>query len=242
MVANTVNQGLEATVEHKSDIVQDLLKKYERPENCKFMDVPKVNKAVWTSKQTSKALKESDRLLQRTQMYLTKGLIPLVKVMDKTLQSKSEESDDIFDLALDSFNLLAFSHRDLSNQRRRLLKPPIASKYKQLCSESASIAPTYLFGEEELLEKRVKEIDESSKLGNKINLLSSSAQYKEKSKNYSQNNKQSGYQNSKFYKDSYKPGNSTNKFTNKDHFLSKRAQNQYQNKKSHKKGDLGHRK
>ena len=66
-------------------------------ENCKFLEVPKVNKAVWTSKQTSKELKESDRLMQRTQNYLTKGLIPLVKLMDKTLKSESEESEELFD-------------------------------------------------------------------------------------------------------------------------------------------------
>ena len=105
-VSTTVNQRLESCVD-KSEAVQDLVKKYVRPGNCEYLDIPKVNKTVWTSKQTSKDLKESDRLLQRTQTYLTKGLIPLVNIMDKTLKSSPEESNDLFDLALDSF---AFWH------------------------------------------------------------------------------------------------------------------------------------
>ena len=149
VVASTVNQGLEAPVDHKTEHVQTLLKKYDRPSNCTFLEVPKVNKSVWVSKHTSKGIKESDRIMQRTQTYLTKGLIPLVKIMDKTLQSDSGESEELFDLAMDSFNLLAFSHRDLSSQRRRLLAPAIANKYKQLCSETAPISPLHLFGEEE---------------------------------------------------------------------------------------------
>lgn len=242
VVASTVNEGIEAIVEHKSDTVQNLMKKYERPENCKFLEVPKVNKAVWTSKQTSKELKESDRLMQRTQNYLTKGLIPLVKLMDKTLKSESEESEELFDLAMDSFNLLAFSHRDISNQRRSLLAPAIDGKYKQLCGESAPISSTHLFGDEENLEKRVKEIDESRKIGNKINLYNAQ---KGKSKGLSQAGKLSGYQGSRYNynKDTYKSSQYSGKTSNyRDNFLAKKAQNQHHNKKSHKKGELGHQK
>lgn len=242
VVASTVNEGIEAIVEHKADTVQNLLKKYDRPENCKFLEVPKVNKAVWTSKQTSKELKESDRLMQRTQNYLTKGLIPLVTLMDKTLKSESEESEELFDLAMDSFNLLAFAHRDISNQRRRLLTPAIDGKYKQMCGESAPISSTHLFGDEENLEKRVREIDESRKIGNKINLYKAQ---KEKFKGLNQGSKSPGYQASRYNnnKDTYKSSQYSGKTSNyRDNFLSKKAQNQHHNKKSHKKGELGHQK
>ena len=161
VVASTVNEGIEAVVDHKSDIVQNMMKKHVWPGNCQYLDVPKVNKAVWASKHTRKPLKDADKLMQRTQRYLTQGLIPLVKLMDKTLKSESEESEELFDLAMDSFNMLAFSHRDLSNQRRRLIGPAIAGKYKQLCSESAAISATQLFGSQETLEKSVKQIDDA---------------------------------------------------------------------------------
>ena len=92
------------------------------------MEVPQVNKSVPVANHTSKNMRDSDRIMKRTQTYLTKGLIQLVKIMDKTLQSNSGESEELFDLAMDLFNLLAFSHRDLSSEPQRLLAPAIASR------------------------------------------------------------------------------------------------------------------
>ena len=238
VVASTVNQGLEAPVDHKTEHVQTLLKKYDRPSNCTFLEVPKVNKSVWVSKHTSKGIKESDRIMQRTQTYLTKGLIPLVKIMDKTLQSDSGESEELFDLAMDSFNLLAFSHRDLSSQRRRLLAPAIANKYKQLCSETAPISPLHLFGEEESLEKQVKEIDDSRKLGSKINFLNmQSSTSQQRDKTGATFNRTGGYRQ---YKPQFKSSHSSDKRPFKQHFLPKRAQNQQTTKNQYKKAELGH--
>ena len=71
----------------------------------------------------------------------------------------------MFECAMDSFNLLAFSHRDLSSQWRQFLALNIANKYKQLCSETAPISPQHSFEGEESLEKQVMEIDDSRILG-----------------------------------------------------------------------------
>jgi hypothetical protein len=35
------------------------------PKSCQFVTVPTVNQAVWTSKQTTKELKDSAKLIQR---------------------------------------------------------------------------------------------------------------------------------------------------------------------------------
>ena len=174
-VASIVNKGLSETVEHKSQTVKDLQDKYMQPENCEFLQVPKVNKILWKNKETKKGLKESDRGLQRTHGYLTKGMIPLIELLDKTTQSQTQESQELFHLALDSFSLLAYAHSDLSSHRRRLLKPAIATKYAELCDESQSFSsPMSLFGEYDELDKRMKEIDDSKKLGNSFTLSSSS--------------------------------------------------------------------
>ena len=53
---------------------------------------------------------------------------------------------------------------------QRLLAHAINNKYKQPCGETAPISPLYLFGKEESLEKKIKEIDDSRKLGSKIHL------------------------------------------------------------------------
>lgn len=44
VVGSAVNKGLLEPVDHKSYQVQDLLKKYNRPENCTSLQVPAVNK------------------------------------------------------------------------------------------------------------------------------------------------------------------------------------------------------
>lgn len=165
-LAKTVNKGLSVSVDHKSETNRKLLDKYDRPANCQFLDVPKVAKTIWTSKQTGKEVKDADKSLQRTQLYMTKGLIPLVQIMNKTLEAETEEAEEIFELALDSFKLLSQSHRDLSTQRKKLLTPAISSKYRSLCTDSTPITPTQLFGDD--LTQQIKDIDESSKLGNKL--------------------------------------------------------------------------
>ncbi|XP_060570060.1 uncharacterized protein LOC132728435 [Ruditapes philippinarum] len=169
VVGSAVNKGLVEPVDHKASQVQDLLKKYNRPENCTSLQVPVVNKLLWSSKQTSKDLKQGDRSFQRVQGYLTKGMIPLVQIMNKTLTMDSEEAEELFDLSLDAFNLLAYSHRDLSSQRRRLLLPAISSRYSSLCNEYENVSsPTHLFGDDKDLERRLKEIDDNQKLGKSL--------------------------------------------------------------------------
>ncbi|CAC5379285.1 unnamed protein product [Mytilus coruscus] len=152
-IANIVNQGAESAVDHKNKEVHELVHKCVRPENCEFLEVPKVNKALWSSKETSKRLKDNDRSLQRTQ-----GL--------------SEESEETFELSLDSLNLLLYAHRDLSSLKRKLLTPALDKIYLALSHEDEKISPNYLFGDRENLEQRMKETDDSKKLGNKMKVKS----------------------------------------------------------------------
>ena len=153
-------------MDFNSETNRQLLEKYIRPANCEYLDVPKVAKTIWTSKQTAKEVKDSDKCLQRTQLYMTKGLVPLVQIMNKTLQAETEEAEEIFDFALDSFQLLAQYHRILSTQRKRLLTPAISSKYRSLCTDATPITTTQFFGAD--LTQQIKEIDERSKIGNKL--------------------------------------------------------------------------
>ena len=139
--------------------------------------------------------------------------------------------------------LLAFWHFviDLSSQRRHLLSPAISSKYKLLCSESAPISASYLFGDSEALEKQVKEIDEGRKLGNKINLNFNKP--KDKSKGYNSSSKNTEYGQS-WFKSKFKSGDYGRPgHSQKDNFLSKKAYfHQTNHRKQQKKGELGHRK
>ena len=177
-IAATVNKGLSEPVDHKSSSVQDLLSKYNRAENCSFLDVPKVNKLLWSNRQTNKDLKQEDKSVQRTQTYMTKGMVPLIQIMNKTLSMNTPDAEDLFELSLDAFNLLAYAHRDLSSHRRRLLLPAISSRYAVICNDSEKFSSaTQLFGDDKELEKRLKEIDENQKLGKSLSVQTSKSKF-----------------------------------------------------------------
>ncbi|CAG2198200.1 unnamed protein product [Mytilus edulis] len=233
-----VTTRAESAVDHKNKEVQELVDKFVRPENCEFLEVPKVNKVLWSSKETSKRLKDNDRSLQRTQGYLVKGMIPVVQLMEKSLKSSSEESEETFELSLDSLNLLLYAHRDLSSQRRKLLTPALDKKYLALSHEDEKISPNYLFGDRENLEQRMKEIDDSTKLGNKMKVKSTwnrdKAHVPEVKDTYSRN-------------DNFKSDNANGSFKGKsgfkNNFLAKKAQIRREQKKPYNKkgkGNLGY--
>jgi hypothetical protein len=92
---------------------------------------------------------------------LTKGMIPIVKMMDIML-SKKTGNEELFDLATESMQLLAFAHRDLSNVRRKMLKPAVAKKYQKLCTPHLPLT-SQLFRDD--LEKELKSITESKRIG-----------------------------------------------------------------------------
>ena len=100
--------------------------KYQRPEHCEALKVPKINKELWNTSSLVKSSIEREKNFQTAQKYLNQGMIPLVQLMDKLL--KSEESEE-FKLARDAFQLLAYAQRDISNLRRQLIKSVVSEKY-----------------------------------------------------------------------------------------------------------------
>ena len=78
--------------------------------------MPKINKELWNTSAFKKITKEGDKCFQTAQRYMSQGLIPLVSLMDKLLETDQAEE---FRLAKESFQLLAYAHRDISNIRRQ---------------------------------------------------------------------------------------------------------------------------
>lgn len=158
-LANAVNKGISNTFSIKS--VLEFAENYKQPENCEFLRVPKLNEELYFEDSIASRFKKNDSVLQKTQLLLTKGMTPLVKLMDKLLAN--EEGDgEIFDLATDSLQLLAYTHRDISYVRRKFLKPAVAKKYKRLCSANIPLTAN-LLGDE--LDKQLKSINEHKKIG-----------------------------------------------------------------------------
>ncbi|CAG2218780.1 CSPG6 [Mytilus edulis] len=158
-------------------------------------------------------------------------MIPLVLLMDKSLKSSTEESEENFELALDSLNMLLYAHRDMSSQRKRLLTPALDKKYYVLSNEGEKISSKYLFGEQEDLEKRMKEIDDSVKLGKKIGYTKGFGKDKtrEPEKSNRDNNKSNGFNSG--YSSGFKSS-----------FSQVILDQQRGKKKQERQGNLGHKK
>ena len=127
-LARVVNSGIRAKIDR--NVAKELCEKFVRPRNCEALVVPKINKELWNTSAFKKTTKEGDKCFQTAQRYMSQGLIPLVSLMDKLLETDQSEE---FRLANESFRLLA--HRDISNIRRHQLKGVVSDKYKQLCND-----------------------------------------------------------------------------------------------------------
>ncbi|MCG7884353.1 MAG: hypothetical protein JAY96_22530 [Candidatus Thiodiazotropha endolucinida] len=156
-LAEIVNSGIKNKIDR--NVAKELCEKFERPENCGGMIVPKINKELWLTPTMRKNTKEVDKAFQIAQRYLTQGLIPIVTLMNKWLNTENTEE---FQLAQNAFQLCAYAHRDISNLRRQQLRGVVADKYKQLCNDSTPLTEN-LLGDD--LEKQIKTMDEMQKVG-----------------------------------------------------------------------------
>ena len=54
-----------------------------------FLGVPKVNRELWVNSNMKKETMGNDRKFQMSQLCLSRGLVPLVKLMDILLKSEN---------------------------------------------------------------------------------------------------------------------------------------------------------
>ncbi len=111
-----------------------------------------------------------------------------------------------------------------------MLAPAMDKKYSSLSNEGEKMSANFLFGEQEDLEKRMKEIDDSAKLAKK---MKGSEFRGRENKSVERNNYPSGSQDNRTPK----------KFSFKKTFLAGKAQHHQKTQKGKKpKGGLGHQK
>ena len=221
LIQKVVDTGIRAQIDR--NLAKELCKNYKRPENCKALVVPKINKELWNTTSLAKSSKEHDKMYQTTQKYLNQGLIPLVHLLNNLLTGK--DADNNFRLAKDAFQLLAYAHRDMSNLRRQRLKSVVAEKYRPLCNDSTPVTEN-LLGDD--LEKQIKTLDEMRKVG--MDLTKHKAE-KRKHKSHDSYNRPAKYQKHiNYYSGSKRDKNS---------FLEKKPRfnhkpDPHKNKKNHK--------
>jgi len=160
--ADLVEAVMRSTVSHIKE--KELVDKEVRPSNCEALLVPKINAEIW--KELKKDTKDTDMSFQKTQAFLNKGLVPLIKVMDRMRERKDRES---LKLLGDALRLLALASSQISLKRKELIAPDLAPQFRQVCSASRPVT-SHLFGED--LSKTLREIKETQNVGTKLTVQS----------------------------------------------------------------------
>ena len=159
-VSTKLAEAIDAAVTKRSnkDSIKDVSDKYFRPENCKNLTVPKVNKEIWSA--LCKTAHEVDIRWQEVQKSFASGLIPLVQLADM-LSCKSFDASKARTLLTDAFSLLGHSFLSISQKRRVHMKQFFNDKYKPMCNSDVEV-DAFLFGTEGI--KKLKELGDPQKV------------------------------------------------------------------------------
>lgn len=148
----------------------DRMEKYERPENCDKVLVPRVNQEIWA--RLSSQAKRNDLRLASVQKVLVKIGAILAQCADKLMTARlehtnggkmsNEDMNGLLGLQIDALALLGHANYDLSLRRREVIKPTLNREYGTLCSSQNPVT-SLLFGDD--LQAQLNAIRASNRLG-----------------------------------------------------------------------------
>ena len=143
--------------------VKRLTDKQLVPENCPFLQVPRVNNEIFSV--LSQQAKGHDVKLQKHEMFLAKAAVPLANMINELMKIKIDQpmSEALLvslkQSASDAFALLGAADSNLLQTRRDDIVPSLSGEYRQLRLNVEKGSP-YLFGEN--IDDRIRIIKKSS--------------------------------------------------------------------------------
>lgn len=153
-LATLVSKAL--TVLMKDTDYEDMIKKYNRPDNIPYLVAPRLNELIY--KMVPEEQQAIDRSIQGVQKEIVWGLCPLVSGIN--MLKKKGGNEDICNVLEDGLEMMARVSMNMNTHRRAALKP-FMKDAKHLTKTDVPIT-TFLFGDE--LEKEAKKIDSSRKI------------------------------------------------------------------------------
>jgi len=170
-MATIVNTSLRASVGEQK--INDLCDRLLRPKNCDGLIVPKVNQEIWARLQ--RFTRNRDLAMQKIQSYMAKAMIPMLKAMQEMREViKSGRGNTSrttlptaqwLTMTSESFRVMALGFVKITNQRKEMIRPDLSENYRQLCSDQNKVT-SFLFGDD--LGKKIKEIEDSERVGNRV--------------------------------------------------------------------------
>ncbi|XP_045203381.2 uncharacterized protein LOC123556600 [Mercenaria mercenaria] len=146
--------------------VEDMMLKYNVPQNCDKLCPPLINSEIW--KILDKKPKSYDRMLVEIQNLVATGVTSIIKLVD-LLKEVMSKNDDAKRTVSDALTLFGQVQYHLSLRRRYLLRPNLKKKYRNLCSQSTPIS-SQLFGDD--IAKEIKNCDAGISISSRIDQFS----------------------------------------------------------------------
>jgi hypothetical protein len=117
------------------------------PENCKFLNVPKVNPELWS--QLPPRSKANDAKMQYVQQFGSKSLTAFALIANEVAKSAKvipkNVSESLLKFCLDGASAAAMQHRESNVKRMQAIKPLLSSQFAGICS--TPVTGSYLFGD-----------------------------------------------------------------------------------------------
>ena len=176
-LADIVNKRWGSKLEEAK--LKEKLAKYNRPDNCEKLTVPKVNPEIWNK--LKHWTRSADLRLANMQKVLVKVGSAVAKSTDTLLAIRADPNKTSA-LALtetlgklvtynaDALALLGHVNIDLSYRRRDAIKPHLNNEYSSLCGSQAPITGL-LFGDE--LQSQLNNIKATNRIGHTTTVKSS---------------------------------------------------------------------
>ena len=140
--------------------VTDVMKKYKKPANIKALKVPKTNAEVFDG--MNKGPKVTDACVQKTQLMLSKALVPLITTVNDIGIGKADELAPKLEPLMDVIRLTAGALSQLSQVRKDIIRNDLKYPMAKLCTWETPVGDDWLFGSDVV--KKVKEKSDFKKL------------------------------------------------------------------------------
>jgi hypothetical protein len=147
-------------------ILKDKMAKYNRPDNCELIRVPRVNTPVWKtleSYQRRNDVKITN--IQKTCVAVGSSLAYTLDMVCKAQNSNEIDTSQVICYVADAKTMLGHINTDLSLLRQEFMRPTLHTDYRNLCNPDHPVT-SLLFGDD--LQKEMKDLKETSMIGSKV--------------------------------------------------------------------------
>ena len=152
------------------DKLKEKLSAYVRPGNCEQLTLPRVNPEIW--EKLSPNTRSADIKLQRVQNANVQAMIAITHATDTLVAAtksgenfSKEKLTTTITTLVDGLALMANATQELNQRRREGQRTDLNVAYKGLCNNDTGMS-RFLYGDD--LPARIKEINETNRVGSKL--------------------------------------------------------------------------